>query len=232
VIPLSQNQNKGQNMNPFQFKNQENLSLRQRAAADIRHAIISGELKPGSKLKELEISAQMGISRGPIREALRDLEAMGLVISSPYRETIVADVQKEEIVDLLIPVRLQLELYAIKYNLANFDETFLQALNTMISNMRLHAIKNNLFGLVEEDIRFHEHILSLNDTAYTQQIWTGIVNRLRLHFIKNTQKFPNLTRVANDHAILLEALTTKDYELISKVWTQHICHEDSLLCFS
>ncbi|MDG0793187.1 GntR family transcriptional regulator [Cohnella ginsengisoli] len=70
-------------MKPYQFKSQENLSLRQRVFADIRDAIVRGHLKPGDKLRELDISKQMNVSRGPLREALRDLEALGLVVSSP-----------------------------------------------------------------------------------------------------------------------------------------------------
>jgi DNA-binding GntR family transcriptional regulator len=219
-------------MTQFQFKNQENLSLRQRVVTDIRNAIINRDLKPGDKLKELNISEQMGISRGPIREALRDLEAMGLIISSPYRETIVADVQKTEVIDLLIPIRLQLELYALKYNAAHFDEAFFQSLEAIVANMKANAESNDLAGLIEEDILFHERILSFNESTYTTQIWAGIVNRLRLHFIKNTKQFTDLNRVPRDHILLLQAIKTQNYEHISTLWTEHIHNEDCLLCFN
>jgi DNA-binding GntR family transcriptional regulator len=219
-------------MNTFQFKNQEILSLRQRVATDIRNAIIRGDLKPGDKLRELDISVQMKISRGPIREALRDLEAAGLVVSLAYRETVVADVHKEEIIDLLIPIRLQLELYVLKYNIAFFDEDFFQSLESIVDNMKKHANEADLASLIEEDILFHERILSYNPSAYTLQIWSGIVNRLRLHFIKNTREFTNLNRVPLDHTILLDALKSKNYAYISEVWAQHIRDEDCLLCFN
>lgn len=219
-------------MNSFQFKSQENLSLRQRVYSDIRNAIIRGDLKPGDKLRELDISVQMNISRGPIREALRDLEAAGLVVSLAYKETVVADVQKEEIIDLLIPIRLQLELFAIKYNIASFDEDFFQTLESIVDNMKKFADAADLAGLIEEDILFHQLILSYNPSAYTLQIWSGIVNRLRLHFIKNTREFTDLNRVPLDHMILLDALRTKNYVHIAEVWAKHIRDEDCLLCFN
>lgn len=219
-------------MAQFQFKNQENPSLRQKVASEIRNAIISGHLKPGDKLKELEISEQMKISRGPIREAFRDLEAMGLVTCSPYRETVVADVEKGEIIDLLIPIRLQLELYAIKCNMDKFDEAWIEVLESILVQMNIHAASNNLFQLVEEDIRFHEHVILSNESSYTLQIWASIVNRLRLHFIKNTQKFTDINQVPRDHLLLIEALKSKNYEQIAKVWTEHIHNDDCLLCFS
>jgi DNA-binding GntR family transcriptional regulator len=216
-------------MSKFQFKSQENLSLRQKVAADIRNAIIQGSLKPGEKLKEQEISEQMGISRGPIREALRDLEAMGLVTCLPYKETVVADVTKEEIVDLLIPIRLQLELYSIKYSLDRFDDGFFSALNENIARMDQFAADNDIAGLVEEDIVFHERILLWTESTYTQQIWSGIVNRLRLHFMKNTRHFPDLSRVPDDHRALVDALRTKDFTGITSAWEKHIQDEDCML---
>lgn len=96
----------------------------------------------------------MGISRGPIREALRDLEAMGLVTCLPYKETVVADVTKEEIVDLLIPIRLQLELYSIEYRLDQFDDGFFSALNVNIARMDQFAADNDIAGFVEAVPRF------------------------------------------------------------------------------
>lgn len=216
-------------MSKFQFKSQENLSLRQKVAADIRSAIIQGSLKPGEKLKEQEISEQMGISRGPIREALRDLEAMGLVTCLPYKETVVADVTREEIVDLLIPIRLQLELYSIKYNLERLNGDYYEALNENIARMERFAADNDIAGLVEEDILFHERIVLWTESTYSQQIWSGIVNRLRLHFMKNTSHFPNLSRVADDHRSLVDALGTKDLNVITAAWEKHIQDDDCLL---
>jgi DNA-binding GntR family transcriptional regulator len=218
---------------PFQFKTQENLSLRQRVMADIRDAIINGHLKPGDKLRELEISQQMAVSRGPVREALRNLEALGLVVSSPYRETTVADVGKEEVVELLIPIRLQLELFALKQKIGRREENgpMFDRLQEIVDKMAVSAAEGDLASLVEEDIRFHETIVDLKHSPYTMQIWSGIVNRLRLHFIKNTKLFSDLTRVPNEHRELLHALHHEPFERIRELWTQHIREDDCLLCF-
>lgn len=218
-------------MEPFQFKSQENLSLRQRVIHDIRDAIIRGHLKPGDKLKELDISRQMSVSRGPIREALRDLEAMGLVVSSPYRETSVADVDREEVVNLLFPVRLQLELFAIRQTRDKHDEAFFGKLAEIVDRMKTSAANDDLFSLVEEDIQFHECLLSLDESSFTRQIWSGIVNRLRLHFVRNTSRFTDLRRVVDDHAALLHVLREGTEEQITEHWTRHIQDEDCLLCF-
>ncbi|MFC5401559.1 GntR family transcriptional regulator [Cohnella soli] len=217
-------------MTKFQFKSQETIPLRQKIATDIRNAIIQGALKPGEKLKEQEIAAQMGISRGPIREALRDLEAMGLVVSLPYKETVVADVRKEEIVDLLLPTRLQLELYALKYNLAELNDEIYGRLEDITERMEQLAASGDIAGLVEEDIQFHEHILFLSqDSSYASQIWNGIVNRMRLHFMKNTSQYSDLAQMSAEHKQLIEALRTQDFARIKEAWEKHIRDESCLL---
>lgn len=218
-------------MKTHQFKSQENLSLRQRIFTDIRDAIVRGHLKPGDKLREQDISAQMSVSRGPLREALRDLEALGLVVSQPYRETAVADVHLEEVVGLLIPIRLQLELFVLKQHQGSLDDSFFSDLDQTVADMRDAAEEQDLFALVEADIRFHERIVALDKTSYAQQIWQSIVHRLRLHFIKNTGAFPDFHKVPEEHEQLIQVLRTSDDAAIAEVWGSHIRHEDCLLCF-
>lgn len=219
-------------MKNFQFKSQENLSLRQRVMNDIKNAIFQGHLKPGDKLVELDISRQMSVSRGPIREALRDLEAQGLIVSSPYRETTVANVTKEEVVHLLIPVRLQLELFVLKQYLHKLDDSFYEKLIHSVERMKQFATNGDFISLIEEDIAFHELIISLDESSYALQIWSGIVNRLRLHFIQNTRHFNNLSKVAEDHEALLYTLQQKNEDEVIQRWTTHIQAEDCLLCFT
>jgi DNA-binding GntR family transcriptional regulator len=219
-------------MKPHQFKSQENLSLRQRIFSDIRDAILRGHLKPGDKLREQDISAQMSVSRGPLREALRDLEAIGLVVSQPYRETVVADVHVDEVVGLLIPIRLQLELFVLQQHRDRLDAELFSDLEQIVALMKHAAQEEDLLALVEADIRFHETIVALDQTSYAQQIWLSIVNRLRLHFIKNTGAFPDLHRVPEEHQELIEALRTYNEDTVAKVWESHIRDEDCLLCFN
>ncbi|TMV52260.1 GntR family transcriptional regulator [Paenibacillus mesophilus] len=215
----------------FQFKNQSNFSLRHRVGKEIRDAIVSGDLKAGDKLREFDIASQMGVSRGPVREALRDLEAMGLVSNHPYRETVVADVNKAEITELLIPIRIQLELFSIRTKLAEMDQAFFDILRETIAIMKKAAADNDISSLVEEDIRFHETIITYKETSFPKQIWYGIVNRLRIHFIKNMKLAPDLSRIPADHELLLEALIAQDLAKIEELWIHHISRRDSLLCF-
>jgi DNA-binding GntR family transcriptional regulator len=219
-------------LSKYKFKSQRNFSLRKQVSRDIRDAIIQGNLKPGDKLREIEISTQMGVSRGPIREAFRELESQGLVLSLPYRETVVADVTKDEVINLLIPIRLKLELYVIEKKINDFDHDLFKELQKIIEDMEKYTSQNDIYNLIEEDIKFHETLISFDDLPYLKHIWDGIVNRIRLHFIKNTKMYNDLGKVVTDHTILLETLKKGDFQLIKKEWEIHMNNDDSLLCFS
>ena len=79
----------------------------------LRSAIIMGSFEPGQRLIEARISMELGTSRGPVREALRQLENEGLVMSYPYRGAVVLGVSDEEVQEVLIPIRLTLERYSL-----------------------------------------------------------------------------------------------------------------------
>src|SRR5215216_6176661 len=88
----------------------------------LRTAIISGRYEPGDRLIESALSAELGTSRGPVREALRQLENEGLVMSFPYRGAVVLGVSDEEVQEVLIPIRLTLERYSFMHALGRITE--------------------------------------------------------------------------------------------------------------
>jgi DNA-binding GntR family transcriptional regulator len=80
----------------FRFEEQKATSLRHKITDDIRRAILQRKLNPGDRLREAEISKQMGVSRGPVREAIRMLEQEGLLVSLPYKGSTVTEISCEE----------------------------------------------------------------------------------------------------------------------------------------
>ena len=88
----------------------------------LRTAIISGRFEPGDRLIESALSTEFGTSRGPVREALRQLENEGLVMSFPYRGAVVLGVSDEEVQEVLIPIRLTLERYSFVRALPTMTE--------------------------------------------------------------------------------------------------------------
>ncbi len=110
-------------------------SLRQQVAASLRDAILTGTLKPGERLVEEDISQGMRTSRGPLREALRQLEQEGLVMSFPYRGSFVSRISTLEVRQVLIPLRATLEGFGFDQALDNLTEDDVTEMRGIIERM-------------------------------------------------------------------------------------------------
>lgn len=208
-------------MSEFIFKQQVNVSLRERVTNDLRDAILNGNIEPGQRIKEMEIAEQMGVSRGPVREAIRQLEREGLLISQPYKETVVADLKAEEVKDVLIPVRYHLEMFVIQKYLDEMDDAFFARLQEIVDEMERLSGGNDKLRLVELDILFHQAILELAGERTVFLAWNSILNQIRLHFSKNIHYFKT-ENLSPDHQLLLDRLKSKDIGEIQKEMVRHL----------
>lgn len=205
----------------FQFSPKDQVSLRQRVLADIRMAILTGKLKPNVRLVESNIAAQMGISRGTLREALRQLEQEGLVISESYRHTHVANVDEEAIREVLFPARRIIEVFMIKKAVPKLKEADLEKVKSIVKEMKLGATQDNLSLVVEKDIEFHEYLLNISDYKSLIPLWQGMTGQIRIHFYK-VGLSKDLNSIAEEHEELLEALLSKELDRIVEVAAKHI----------
>ncbi|MEF3305952.1 GntR family transcriptional regulator [Paenibacillus sp. GYB003] len=209
-------------MSPFRFDEQKATSLRHKITDDIRKAIFQGKLNPGDRLREVEISKQMGVSRGPVREAIRMLEQEGLLVSLPYKETTVAEISGEEVRDVLNPIRLIIETYAIRKALPNIGERELEKLASFVADMKEGAAQRNLDKIVDSDLAFHEYVISLAGMPGLLGTWTSIYNRIHLHFTIQGQAYEDLNDLWKEHDKLLQAIRKGDPEHISAAWAEHV----------
>ena len=209
-------------MSEFRFDEQKNTSLRHKITDEIRKAVFQGKLKPGDRLREVEVAKQMGVSRGPIREAIRMLEQEGVLVSQPYKDTMVAEISREEVVEVLLPIRLTLEMFAIRKALPNLDEHHRDNLSSIIEDMRKAAAENDLYKVVDCDLAFHEYWLTLSDVPNMLGIWTSIYNRIRLHFIVEGQAYDNLAPLVDSHTLLLQTIMEGDLAQINELLAKHI----------
>jgi DNA-binding GntR family transcriptional regulator len=194
----------------------------QQVIETLRTAIISGRFEPGDRLIESALSAEFGTSRGPVREALRQLENEGLVLSFPYRGAVVVGVSDEEVQEVLIPIRLTLEHYSFVRALAKMTDEDFAELGKQIWLMEQAGKANDLLKLVEADLGFHEIVISASGQLHTMQIWRTIWPRIRAYFYRYEQ-FRNFEETVEDHRQLLAALQTRDPAI---VWAQLERHID------
>jgi DNA-binding GntR family transcriptional regulator len=194
---------------------------REQVVDHLREAITVGRLADGDRLIEERIARELNTSRGPVREALRQLEHEGLVVSYPYRGAVVLGVSEEEIQQVLIPIRLTLERFSFTKALEQMDEADFAELAKEVWTMAEAARASELIRLVEADIRFHEFVLSRSGQPHTTQVWRSIAPRIRAYFFRYGLT-ADLSQIAIEHGQLLQAVQTRDREQVLAAVERHI----------
>lgn len=187
----------------------------------LRNEIIAGRFAPGERLIESALSAQLGTSRGPVREALRQLENEGLVMSFPYRGAVVLGVSDEEVHEVLIPIRLTLERYSFARALERLTDDDFAELGKQIWLMEEAGKANDLVKLVEADLCFHEIVISASGQLHTVQIWRTIWPRIRAYFYRY-ESYRSFEETVKEHRALLAALQTRDPKIALAQLERHI----------
>ncbi|WP_010267951.1 GntR family transcriptional regulator [Paenibacillus senegalensis] len=208
----------------FRFSIKKTDTLRNQIYQDIKDAVIGGQLKPGQRLREQDLSRDMGVSRGPIREAILLLEREGLLVTQTHRETVVANVNQEEVAVLLNPLRILLESFCIRKVLNQLDEDHFHNLDNIVKEL-IEACKNEDLGsVVKKDLQFHEYLVSLTGEPYLISLWSGVSSRIVFHFMNNSHMHQqdHFAKLIQEHSELLEALRTKDWSCIEPVLKSHI----------
>jgi DNA-binding GntR family transcriptional regulator len=187
----------------------------------LREEIMLGKLADGDRLIEDQIARRLETSRGPVREALRELEHEGLVVSYPYRGATVLGVSDEEVQHVLIPIRLTLERYCFQKALERMTDADFAELAKEVWLMGEAARTNDLMASVEADIRFHEFVLAHSGQQHSAQLWGAIAPRIRAYFFRYG-RVSDLERIAQEHNELLAALQTRKPSVLTKALEQHI----------
>jgi DNA-binding GntR family transcriptional regulator len=194
---------------------------REQVVEALREAITTGKLEDGARLIEDKIARELKTSRGPVREALRQLEHEGFVVSYPYRGAVVLGVSDDEVQQVLIPVRLTLEKYSIPKAVERMDDGDFAELGKQVWLMGEAARTDDLAQSVDADMRFHELMLDRSGQPHAAQVWRSIAPRIRAYFFRYGGR-GSLKRIASEHTDLLAALQTRDPEVIAQAIEQHI----------
>jgi DNA-binding GntR family transcriptional regulator len=193
--------------------------LGHQVADKLRRAILEGELAPGERLLEKAIAERLSVSRGPIREGLRQLEQEGFVASNPYHDTVVVPLTEEEVRDVLLPIRLILESFSLR--VVKVDERDLTEMESALTEMRKSAARKDRYAVADSDIAFHLAWVRLAGLAHSESIWKAIAPRIQAYFTR----FPGTTdlrEMVREHEALLELIRTGDQGTIRRALEVHI----------
>lgn len=205
----------------YNMKINEYLPLRDIVFQTLRNAIITGDLQPGERLMETQLAEKLGVSRTPIREAIRKLELEGLVIMVPRKGAQVAQFTEKDIQDVL-EVRAALEALAAKLACKRMDDRSFLKLQLAIAEYSYAAKNKDLEAMIEKDVEFHDIICNATQNDKLIQLFTNLkeqVNRYRITYLKNVE---DSETVEAEHVAILEALRNKNEEVAGDLASKHI----------
>lgn len=208
-------------MNDFSVDMNEYLPLRDVVFNTLRKAILKGELKPGERLMEIALAEKLGVSRTPVREAMRKLENEGLVVMAPRRGAQVANITEKDLNDVL-EVRIALENLSIENACKRMNEEQLADLKKAAENFNKTMADGNLVKLAEADVAFHEVIYRASDNKRLVQVLNNLreqIYRYRVEYLKE-EETRNL--LVHEHVELYEAIRNRDVKKAQEISYRHI----------
>ena len=197
-------------------------SMRDRIADTIRNAILNGELVPGQRLTETEVAEQLGTSRAPVREAIRELVNEGFLQQHAYRETRVSSITTRELKEVLLPIRIVAETFALRELMARPGaEPVLAELDGYVESMRDAVEANDPKRVREEDLAFHRALVEASAYQHPARIWSSITPVIYRAFVLGTTE-ETMRETVEGHARLLAAVRAGEVERASAMLVEHI----------
>jgi DNA-binding GntR family transcriptional regulator len=201
------------------------LPLRDVVFKKLRQEILLGQLAPGERLMEIHLAQRLGVSRTPIREAIRKLELEGLVIMIPRRGAEVAGITEKALRDVL-EVRRSLEELAIELAVARMKEDDIKALEAARIEFREALNTNDMIRIAQADEKFHDVIYAGTYNDKLVQLLNNLrdqIYRYRLEYIKDVGK---RQLILIEHENILNAVKTRNLELGRRAMREHIDNQE------
>ncbi|MCR5755921.1 MAG: GntR family transcriptional regulator [Acetatifactor sp.] len=205
----------------MQVSMDEFLPLRDVVFKTLRQAILTGELKPGERLMEIHLANKLGVSRTPIREAIRKLELEGLVTMIPRRGAEVAQITEKSMNDVL-EVRRALDALCVELACERITPEELEELKKACIAFEEAVKTKDTRKIAQADVALHDIIVHATGNERLVQLVNNLAEqmyRYRFEYIKDASQHQNLVE---EHRIIYESIVNKDQETASREAKIHI----------
>ena len=182
-------------------------------------AILDGRYPPGARIVETRVARELGTSQAPVREALRDLEALGVVETTAFRGARVRRPSAAELLEAFV-VRTELETLAAQLAIPRLADADLDELAGYIADMQRSADAGNAHAEAMADAAFHGRIVELSGNATLARVWRTLEPFSRT-YITIEAPGADRRRIADQHAPVLDALRERDPALAATVLREH-----------
>lgn len=203
----------------------EYLPLRDVVFNTLREAILKGELIAGERLMEKQLAERMGVSRTPIREAIRKLELEGLVVMIPRKGAEVARITHKDIKDVL-EVRAALEELAVKIACNKITDEDLTKLKRTTEEFQIACNYKDINDIIKKDVEFHDIIFNSTENEKLIQIINNLreqIYRYRVEYIRKLEDFDMLVK---EHDQIVKHVEARDANEARKIALQHIVNQE------
>ena len=210
----------------FEVNMNEYLPLRDVVFNTLRKAILRGELKPGERLMEIQLANKLGVSRTPIREAIRKLELEGLVLLIPRKGAEVAQITEKNMQDVL-EVRKALEELSVQLACERITPEQVEEMKMAAEDFREVLKSGDVTKIAEADVKFHDIIFAATNN---QRLITLLNNlreqmyRFRVEYLKQKECYPQLLE---EHDKLIALISGGEVEEACELMGCHIDNQAS-----
>ncbi len=208
----------------LQVTTDEYLPLRDVVFKTLRQSILMGELAPGQRLMEIQLANQLGVSRTPIREAMRKLELEGLVVMIPRKGAQVAKISQKGLYDVL-EVRSALEDLAMELSCKRITEEELAQLRAAIESFKLAVKQKNISLIAQQDVALHDIIYAATKNDRLIAMLSNLreqMYRYRVEYLKNASVHQS---TIEEHEALYSALSTHNIDAAKASMKNHIYNQ-------
>lgn len=184
-------------------------TLPEQIAERLRQEILSSKLAPGDPLREVDLSERFGVSRGPVREAFRQLTQQGLLVLVPNKGVRVAQNPSMEVRPLVVSLRRAIETFVLESIFDRITEADIEVWQGILADIKDACESNDVDSLTEYDLRFHEAIIQSHDDKDLFTLWQPIAMRMMMHYTR----LSDIMDSYNEHKRILDAIRTGDKAL-------------------
>lgn len=203
--------------------NQDHSSLSVRVFEELEESILNGIIKPGAHLTEMKLSAELGVSRTPIREAIRMLEQKGLVQIIPNKAAVVLGINEKDLEDIYT-MRMYIEGLASRWAALNITAEQIKELAELLDLQEFYQTKNATEQINQLDSKFHEKIFEFSNSRTLQHTLSDLHHMIQHYRHISFNSSGRADKSIEEHRQIFQALANHDQDAAEKLTIQHVAN--------
>ncbi len=198
-------------------------SLSVRVFEELEESILNGIIKPGENLIEMKLCSELGVSRTPVREAVRMLEQKGLVQIIPNKGAVVLGISEKDLEDIYA-IRMYIEGLGSRWAAANITEEQIRELTEIVDLQEFYQRKNAMEHINQLDSQFHERVFAYSNSRTLQHTLSHLHHMIQYYRQRSFRSDGRAEKAIKEHRQILEALANHDQDAAEKLTVEHVVH--------